>query len=141
MIDKYPTTCNLCGGKVIYTSNAQIYGKEYGSGKCYLCTSCGAYVGTHKPRPKEALGLLADARMRAGKQMCHAVFDSKWKGKPKAHKKRQDLYRWLAQRMDIPIDDCHFGYFDLTQLRKAYKILMEIKDQELKYDNNGNIVN
>ncbi len=141
MIDKYPTTCNLCGGKVIYTSNAQIYGKEYGSGKCYLCTSCGAYVGTHKPRPREALGLLADARMRAGKQMCHAVFDSKWKGKPKAHKKRQDLYRWLAQRMDIPIDDCHFGYFDLTQLRKAYKILLEIKEQELKYDNNGNIVN
>lgn len=141
MIDKYPTTCNLCGGKVIYTSKAQIYGKEYGSGKCYLCTSCGAYVGTHKPRPREALGLLADARMRAGKQMCHAVFDSKWKGKPKAHKKRQDLYRWLAQRMDIPIDDCHFGYFDLTQLRKAYKILLEIKEQELKYDNNGNIVN
>ena len=141
MIDKYPTTCNLCGGKVIYTSNAQIYGKEYGSGKCYLCTRCGAYVGTHKPRPREALGLLADARMRAGKQMCHAVFDSKWKGKPKAHKKRQDLYRWLAQRMDIPIDDCHFGYFDLTQLRKAYKILLEIKEQELKYDNNGNIVN
>ena len=141
MIDKYPTTCNLCGGKVIYTSNAQIYGKEYGSGKCYLCTSCGAYVGTHKPRPREALGLLADARMRAGKQMCHAVFDSKWKGKPKAHKKRQDLYRWLAQRMDIPIDDCHFGYFDLTQLRKAYKILLEIKEQELKYDNNGKIVN
>lgn len=141
MIDKYPTTCNLCGGKVIYTSNAQIYGKEYGSGKCYLCTSCGAYVGTHRPRPREALGLLADARMRAGKQMCHAIFDSKWKGKPKAHKKRQDLYRWLAQRMDIPIDDCHFGYFDLTQLRKAYKILLEIKEQELKYDNNGNIVN
>ena len=126
---------------MIYTSNAQIYGKEYGSGKCYLCTSCGAYVGTHKPRPREALGLLADARMRTGKQMCHSIFDSKWKGKPKAHKKRQDLYRWLAQRMDIPIDDCHFGYFDLTQLRKSYKILLESKDQELKYDNNGNIVN
>ena len=141
MIDKYPTTCNLCGGKVIYTSNAQIYGKEYGSGKCYLCTSCGAYVGTHKPPPREALGLLAEARIRTGKQMCHSIFDSKWKGKPKAHKKRQDLYRWRAQRMDIPIDDCHFGYFDLTQLRKAYKILLEIKDQELKYDNNGNIVN
>ena len=69
MIDKYPTVCNLCGGKVIYTSNARIYGKEYGSGKCYLCTNCGAYVGTHKPRPREALGLLADAKMRTGKKM------------------------------------------------------------------------
>lgn len=64
---KYPKICNICGGKVIYCSNAEIYGVEYGSGKCYLCTKCGAYVGTHKPRPKEALGLLADEQMRKGK--------------------------------------------------------------------------
>ena len=43
--------------------------------------------------------------------------------------------------MDVSIDNCHFGYFDLNQLRQAYKILLEIKDQELIYDNNGNIVN
>lgn len=141
MIDKYPTVCNLCGGKVIYTSNARIYGKEYGSGKCYLCTSCGAYVGTHKPRPREALGILADEKMRTGKRMCHEIFDSKWKGKPKSGKKRKDLYRWLAEMMGVSIDNCHFGYFDLKQLRQAYKILLEIKDQELIYDNDGNIVN
>lgn len=81
MIDKYPKVCNICGGKVIYTSNADIYGKEYGSGKCYLCTSCRAFVGTHKPRPREALGILADANMRKGKVMCHEIFDTKWKGK------------------------------------------------------------
>ena len=50
------------------------------------------------------------------------------------------LVCWQMQGC-APIDDCHFGYFDLTQLRKAYKILLESKDQELKYDNNGNIVN
>lgn len=52
-----PTKCNICDGKVIYTSNKIIYGKEFGSGKCYYCTECGAYVGTHKSRSKEALGL------------------------------------------------------------------------------------
>ena len=38
MINTQPEVCNLCGGKVIYTSNARVYhGREYGSGYCYLC--------------------------------------------------------------------------------------------------------
>ena len=43
-VDTHPTTCNLCGGQVIYTSNERVYGRKYGSGYCYLCTCCGAYV-------------------------------------------------------------------------------------------------
>ena len=74
-----PSICNICGGKVIFVSNALIYGKEYGSGKMYYCTSCGAYVGTHEPRPKEALGLLANAEMRDMKMKCHGLFDERWK--------------------------------------------------------------
>lgn len=138
-MEKNPKICNICGGKVIYCSNARIYGKEYGSGFCYLCNNCGAYVGTHKPRPREALGLLADERMRTGKKMCHAIFDQFWKGKPKSHKKRNDLYRWLANEMGIKTEDCHFGYFDIFQLRKAYKILFAVKNREMEYDNCGNI--
>lgn len=141
MIDKYPETCNICGGKVIYTSNADVYGKEYGSGKCYLCTVCGAYVGTHKPHPKEALGILADRDIRELKKKCHAIFDSKWEGVPKAHKKRNDLYRWLSRVMDIPVDNCHFGYFGTAQLRQAYEILLKIENEPLKYDTDGNILN
>ena len=73
MINTHPTRCNICGGPVTYGSNARIYGREYGSGYCYLCERCGAYVGTHKPRPREALGLLANEPMRTGKKMCHAI--------------------------------------------------------------------
>lgn len=139
MINTHPTRCNLCGGKVVYTSNSQIYGREYGSGYCYLCLSCGAYVGTHKPRPREALGLLANDKMRKGKMMCHALFDPLWMGKPKSRKKRNDLYAWLADQMDIPLSDCHFGYFDIAQLRKAYRILLAASRSTMKYDNCGNI--
>lgn len=139
VIDLHPTTCNLCGGPVIYTSNTAIYGKEYGSGKCYLCLDCGAYTGTHKPRPREALGLLADESMRKGKMACHAIFDKMWMGKPKARKKREDLYFWLSEKMGIPPEECHFGYFDIQQLRKAYKILLAVRDAEMRYDNNGRI--
>lgn len=140
-VNVYPKVCNLCGGRVIYTSNVKVYGKEYGSGKCYFCTECGAYVGTHKPRPKEALGLLANRAMRDLKIMCHDMFDSKWKGKEKARKKRNELYAWLAEQMNLPIEECHFGYFDEDLLKKAYAILYQIKDKKLEYDSHGNICN
>ena len=127
MIDLYPEICNLCGGKVIYTSNAVIYGKEYGSGKCYLCKSCGGYVGTHVPRPKEAYGILADDRMRCMKQKCHELFDRQWINEPKEKKRsaRKCAYRKLAAKMQIPVKECHFGYFNMEQLNMAYALLQE----------------
>lgn len=131
MINTQPEVCNLCGGKVIYTSNARVYhGREYGSGYCYLCLACGAYVGTHKPHPKEALGLLADERMRKGKIMCHALFDAMWKGKKHEKRERDALYRWLAEEMAIPVEDYHFGYFNIEQLRQAYRILKRRSEQD-----------
>lgn len=131
MINTQPEICNICGGKVIYTSNARVYhGREYGSGYCYLCLNCGAYVGTHEPRPREALGLLADASMRKGKIMCHDLFDTMWRGKKHAKKERDKLYRWLAKEMGIPVEDCHFGYFNIDQLRQAYRILKQRTEQD-----------
>lgn len=141
MIEKYPKWCNICGGKVIYTSNAKVYhGKEYGSGKCYLCTECGAYVGTHEPRPKEALGLLANERMRKAKMACHDIFDSKWKGKNQARKKRNEMYAWLADKLGIKVEDCHFGHFDMDMLIKAYYILVGVENEEIRYDKHGNML-
>lgn len=141
MTNFHPTVCNLCRGKVIYTTNDRIYGRPYGSGHCYYCTQCGAYVGTHKPWPREALGLLADAQMRSEKMSCHEIFDSKWRGQPKAHKKRNDLYAWLAKKLGIPFEECHFGNFDLEMLNRAYAVLLTIRDVPLRYDASGNIVN
>ncbi len=42
-----PKVCRYCGSPVVFTSNAEIYGKEYGNGKCYLCRKCKAFVGVH----------------------------------------------------------------------------------------------
>ncbi len=131
MIDLHPTKCNLCGGKVIFTSNAKIYGKEYGSGKCYLCTSCGAHVGTHEPHPDVAYGLLSNSAMCKAKKKLHGVFDPYWKDAPKPKKTRTALYRWLSERMEIPIEECHFGFFDLEQLNRAYKILLSVKGKRM----------
>lgn len=119
MINTQPTVCNLCGGVVVYTSNANIYGKKYGSGMCYLCTKCGAYVGTHKGRPKEAFGILANSEMRILKMKCHELFDKLWHNPAQ----RQALYKKLAYKMNIDVDSCHFGYFDVYLLKEALKIL------------------
>lgn len=114
-----PKTCNICGGKVEYISNDQIYGRKYGSGFCYHCTVCGAYVGTHKGRPKEAFGILANKEMRDMKMKCHDIFDSMWT----TGQERKKLYAKLASELKIKVNNCHFGYFDLDMLNKAYNVL------------------
>lgn len=129
MINLYPKKCNICGGEVEYITNDKIYGKQYGSGYCYHCKKCGAYVGTHRPRPKQAMGILANSQMRKGKRECHKLFDSLWKGKH-AQTKRKECYSRLAKDLNIPVKECHFGYFNLDQLRKAYKIILKWNKEE-----------
>lgn len=126
MINLYPKKCNLCGGKVIYTSNRRIYRKEYGSGKCYYCTECGGYVGTHVPRPREALGILADQEMRELKKRCHVIFDGFWENEKTSRKRhivRQQCYRTMADLLGLQRNECHFGYFDKETLITAMQIL------------------
>ena len=128
-MDLEPKICNICGGKVAYISNSKIYGREYGSGKMYYCMDCGAYVGTHIPRPREAFGLLANAEMRNMKKKCHELFDKLWQNEPTSHKKhiaRRAAYKWLAEELGISVENCHFGYFDMEMLEKAYLILSQM---------------
>lgn len=120
-IDLHPKTCNLCGGTVKLIPNKLIYGKSYGSGLCYFCTDCKSYVGTHKPRPTEAMGILANDTMRKLKTECHDLFDRLWK----TQNERRGCYHKLANKMGVPLSECHFGYFDINQLFKALKILKE----------------
>ena len=116
-----PDTCNLCGGSVSFVTNAKVYGKAYGSGWCYLCDECGAYVGTHKPRPNEAMGILADKPMRAMKRAAHELFDSTWS----SQSERKSRYQWLADQLGIDVSECHFGYFDKPMLVRAINVLLE----------------
>ena len=117
-----PKVCNCCGGKVVYIKNDLIYGKPQGSGYCYYCTCCGAYVGTHKSHPTLAMGILADSDMRYLKMFCHNIFDKMWINQ----RTRTMAYEGLAKVMNIPEPYCHFGYFDKPTLVKAQKILINM---------------
>ncbi|MGN1209111.1 MAG: zinc-finger-containing protein [Duodenibacillus sp.] len=50
---------------------------------------------------------------------CHELFDRRWTTRDD----RSRQYRWLADRMGIPVSECHFGSFDEDHLRKAKEIL------------------
>lgn len=114
-----PTKCHFCGGEVIFTTNDKIYGKIYGNGMCYLCTKCGAYVGVHD-NSKTALGILSNKEMKEWKIKCHDLFDKQW-GSGKYN--RNYLYKKLAGQMNIERSHCHFGHFDLEELKKAYYLI------------------
>ncbi|MBY9079539.1 hypothetical protein KIH86_03840 [Paenibacillus sp. HN-1] len=122
MIDKYPipTTCPYCNSPVILTSNAVIYGREYGNGRCYKCTACDAYVGVHN-QTTIPLGRLANREMRELKMKCHSLFDPVWKLNKSI--KREFAYRCLANALGIPMNECHFGWFDRDMLLKALFVL------------------
>ncbi|MNW54956.1 hypothetical protein D3C74_325870 [compost metagenome] len=124
MINKYPIpkNCPYCSSSVVFTSNAAIYGKEYGNGRCYKCTSCDAYVGVHNGT-NIPLGRLANRELRELKKECHSLFDPVWK--TNKHIKREQAYGRLANVLGIPHVECHFGWFDKGMLHKALEILQQ----------------
>ena len=124
MVSTCPKICNICGGKVEYVAVEKVYGRKNlkykTSGYCYHCKQCGALVGTHRYRPLEVLGLLANKAMSDMRQKAHNMFDKFWRNRAQ----RTSCYQRLAQEMGLPFDECHFGYFTLDQLNKAYSILI-----------------
>lgn len=118
-----PTKCPYCDSEVIFTSNSEIYGKEYGNGKCYKCTKCNSYVGVHSGT-KIPLGRIANKELRELKKECHALFDPLWKS---GRITRNDGYKSLAKALNIPHKDCHFGWFDKEMLLKAKATLLPDK--------------
>ena len=118
-----PKNCRYCGFPVVFTNNAEIYGKQYGGGKIYLCRNCGAYVGTHRGG-KEPLGTLADAELRKMRKEAHDCFDVLWK---KTKLSRTQAYSWLSNQMGLPIEKTHIGMFEIEQCQKVIEIVSNIK--------------
>ena len=111
-----PTQCPYCNYEVVFTSNKEIYGKEYGNGKCYLCRNC---KDSGKP-----LGILATKEMKVLKTACHDLFDIVWKRKLLS---RTEAYRRMSLLLEIEQKDCHFGHFDIPMLMKAIHIMLNPK--------------
>ena len=116
--------CPYCKGKtelvtgdVIYPHRTDLYKKYF-----WICKPCDAYVGTH-PGTDKPLGRLADENLRSAKRRAHAAFDPLWKS---GKMTRKQAYQWLADQMQIAVEDCHIGWFD-------ERLCLEVIEHSWKY--------
>lgn len=110
-----PTTCNLCGGKVIFNKCDKAKSK---SGFVYWCSNCHAWVGTRPDKPTIALGQLANAKTRGRRIELHKWFDKLWKN----HEERKKYYDQLSLELGIQ-GECHFSQMNDEQMDRAETII------------------
>lgn len=123
-----PPTCGYCGCPASLVSGDQIFGTGRFSDKLFwLCPTCDAYVGCHH-RSQKPLGTLAQRDLRAARKQAHATFDPVWKS---GRTSRNAAYAWLAERLEIPLDECHIGMFDEATCRRTIAVCVE------EYHNRG----
>lgn len=123
MITNKPTICRYCGHPVAFTTNSEIYGKEYGNGKCFLCRNCRAFVGVHTDT-NIPLGTLANDELRAWRKEAHYWFDKLWKGTTKITN-RYKAYGWLANEMKLDRVHTHIGMFEIKQCQEVIRLSKE----------------
>jgi ssDNA-binding Zn-finger/Zn-ribbon topoisomerase 1 len=122
-------TCPYCGAKAKLVDSIAIY-KTRSYGMLYVCTNypnCDAYVGCH-PNTIQPLGRLADHNLRIRKHNAHSIFDTLWKGN-KRIMTRTKAYEWLSSELNIPIEECHIGMFDITQCKKVVEVCSKKKKE------------
>lgn len=118
-----PTVCPYCDGRVIYTTNDMIYGKQYGDWPyVYMCVECQASVGVH-PNTDEPLGYLADKRLKTLRKDCKAWFEKVWRS---GILSRTEAYKWLATEMGMDRRNCHWGMFNADQCMEARRHCMNL---------------
>lgn len=124
-----PTICPYCGGAVKFKDSKVIYGESYGM--VYICEhypKCDAFVGVHKGT-KKSLGRLANAELREWKKKAHRNFDPLWKYrqfKTGSKMSRSHGYTWLASKMNLNLESCHIGMFNVEDCMKVVDICVEV---------------
>jgi len=63
--------------------------------------------------------------LRGLKKKCHALFEPIWKDSKYIN--REQAYGKLANVLNIPASDCHFGWFDKDMLLRCLKIMSDKK--------------
>lgn len=114
-----PEQCPNCGSPVELVNNSEIYGREYGDWpyayRCFDHKGCDSYVGLH-PNTDLPLGTLADSFERQARKDNKRHFMA-WK--ELNGWTQNQTYAWLASRMGIPAEQCHWGFFGVERANLA----------------------
>ena len=137
---EHPIICNICGDEhVSYESNAVIYGRQYGSGYCYICRKCRSFVGTHEPMPDVAYGTLANETVRNLRKDCHRESERLYSNSDRrtAANRRTSLYFVLAQWLCLSQDQMHFAKMQEEDLKDALEFMQRIDSIQWSKENTG----
>lgn len=102
--------CPYCGTPLVIMKGERIPypDRKYKlDGYYWLCFPCQAWVGCHRGTGRP-LGTAAKSNLRKLRKRVHLRFDPLWKNKLMT---RTDAYKWLAEILEIPVYECHTGYF------------------------------
>jgi hypothetical protein len=102
--------------KYLYPHRSDLYEKNF-----YKC-SCGAYVGCH-PNTNIALGNPCGPQTRKARNLAHQAIDPIWKNSPLS---RNEVYRRLAQKLNIRREVCHVAHMTAPEAFKAAQAAEEI---------------
>ena len=111
--------CPFCGGDVRCVHHDQVYGREYGDWPWMLaCSNCEASVGLH-PFTNIPLGKLGDKATRQSRMRAKNAFNPLWQG---GRMTRTSAYTWLAALMEVPVGQCHIGWFNAEQCERVEQL-------------------
>ncbi len=106
--------CPYCKKKTKFVDSKVIY-KTKSFGMIYLCEACDAYVGTHKDT-QNALGRLANVKLRQLKKETHKHFDLLW---DIGIFTRKGAYKALSEHLNLPTKYTHIGMFSERTCEKV----------------------
>lgn len=121
MIEEEQIICPYCKSHALLVDSKTIYGKSYGN--LWLCGPCDAYVGCVKGTDRP-LGTLANELDRQGRKSAHGCLDAIWKNRQRGYS-RSGVYRWLADKMDLSLEECHIARFNYNECMRAVRHLRE----------------
>lgn len=135
--------CGSCNRASRLTDGREIYPHrpDLAERKIWKCDGCTGRVGCH-PGTTVPLGTPANAELRNARSILHKQrFDPIWKTadqtggyRPEDEKARwrirraarTRLYAFLADKLEIDVDACHIGMFDLKTCRRAWTALKDV---------------
>lgn len=77
--------------------------------------------------PKQPIGIQSDKELRNLRKIGHQKFDAV---SQKYGMTKHETYAWLAGRLRLPVDCCHFGIFTKDFCREAIRVLKEELQEE-----------
>ncbi len=115
--------CPYCKQPTKFVDSIEVY-RWRSFGMIYLCAPCDAYVGVHKDTDK-ALGRLANEELRRWKNYAHFWFDKLWKNN---YMSRKEAYTWLSEKLNLPSEYVHIGFFGIETCQKVGKVSQDLLD-------------